>query len=287
MKKYIIVTPVRNEEEFLEKTIKSVLKQTVKPAEYILVNDGSTDSTPEIIAKYVEQYDWIKTIDRPLGKHSPGTGVIRAFYAGFEISETKDWDFVIKLDGDLEFESGYFEYLIKAFEENPKLGIASGVTVEPKNGKLVMDKMPEDHTRGAAKMYSRELWDDIGGMPIVLGWDTLDELKAQTLGWETRSFKNLPLIHYKPIGFKQKKTFKRETTAGERYHYLGYHPLFALGLCVYRMKNKPFIIGGILTLYGYLFAVITRSEQIKDKVIIKHLRKKQIERLTFRRKLVG
>ena len=287
MNKYVIISPVRNEEDYLDITIQSVINQTIKPVEFIIVDDGSTDKSPEIIKKYTDQYNWIKTIQRPRGEHRPGGGVVEAFYAGYNIMETKDWDFVIKMDGDLKFEPNYYEFQLNKFAENPKLGMTSGKTYQPKGEKLVLDIMPDDHVRGPAKMYKRECFDAIGGLPKVLGWDTIDELKAQMLGWETRSYKELVLIHYKPIGFKQKKTFKREFIAGERQHYLGYHPLFALSRGVYRMLQKPFIIAGIINIVGFIYAEIKKTNQIPDKEMIKHLRKKQLQRLTFKRKLLG
>ncbi len=290
MKKYLIISSVLNEEKYLETTIKSVVNQTVRPSEYIIINDGSTDSTPDIISKYTSQHSWIKSIDRKgNGKPNPGVGEISAFYVGLEHTAIKDWDFIVKLDGDLGFEENYFETILNRFESNPKLGIATGCTwtYQAKSGKMIMDRMPSDHTRGAIKMYRKETWDAIGGMPVVLGWDTIDELKAQTLGWETRSYKDLQIMHYKPIGFCQKNLLKRETLAGERLHYLGYHPMFVLFLSCYKMLKKPFLVGGFLNIWGYVHAIITRGEQIKDKLVIKHLRKKQIERLTFRRPLFG
>jgi poly-beta-1,6-N-acetyl-D-glucosamine synthase len=287
MRKYVIISPVRNEDEFLEITINAVIKQTVQPSEYIIVDDGSTDRSPEIIAKYTQQYSWIKSITRPKGEHRPGGGVVEAFYTGFDIMETKDWNYVIKMDGDVKFAPDYFEFQMKKFEENPRLGMTSGKTYQPKGDDLILDKMPDDHTRGPAKMYKRECWDAIGGLPKVLGWDTLDELKAQVLGWETRSYKELVLIHYKPIGFKQKKIVKRELKAGERQHYLAYHPLFVASRAVYRCFQKPYIIAGILNFIGFVYAEIARSEQITDQAIKKHLRKKQMERLLFKRRLLG
>lgn len=287
MNKYVIISPVRNEEDYLEITIEAVINQTILPAEYILVNDGSTDRSGEIISGYVEKYPWIKTVDRPKGEHRPGGGVVEAFYAGFEIMETKDWDFVIKMDGDVKFEKDYFEFQLIKFEQNSRLGMTSGKTYQPKGDKLVLDIMPDDHVRGPAKMYKRECFEAIGGLPKVLGWDTIDELKAQMLGWETRSYKELVLIHFKPIGFKQKKTLKRELIAGERQHYLGYHPLFALSRGVYRMLQKPYIIAGVINIIGFIRAEIVKSTQIPDKAMIAHIRQKQIQRLTFKRKLLG
>lgn len=279
MKNYIIITPVRNEEDYIEKTLESVVGQIHLPQEWVIVNDGSTDSTPDIIDRYCKKYNWIKRIDRPDEGHRPGSGVVLAFNHGFQKITVNDYDFIIKLDADLSFEKNYFNFLLDQFELNPKLGMASGTTYNVKGEKLIMDRMPEDHVRGAAKMYRKSCFDEMGGLPAVLGWDTIDELKAQMLGWETRSFPDLVIKHYKPIGFKQKKTLKREMLAGERLNYLGYHPLFAILKCLYNMKRKPFIIGGVLMLTGYLIAIISRGEQIEDKEMIKFQKKKQLKRL--------
>lgn len=286
-KRYIIITPVRNEESYIEKTIQSVVSQTIKPVQYILVNDGSTDNTGIIIDAFAKEYDWIKTIERPPKEHSPGAGVVDAFYEGFNLIESDDWDYVVKLDGDLEFESFYFERLMEEFSKNPKLGLASGTTYEPHNGKLVKDTMPDDHVRGAAKMYKKDCWIEIGGIERILGWDTIDELKAQTRNWETKSFKDLVLIHYKPIGFKQKNIVKREFKAGERQHYLGYLSLFAILRGFYRMLQKPIFIAGFLNIIGFLSAKLTRKKQIPEKDLIRHLKKKQWKRLSFQKKLLN
>jgi glycosyltransferase involved in cell wall biosynthesis len=282
LENYVIISPVRNEEKYLEKTIQSVLNQTILPQEYIIVDDGSTDKTPEIIEKYVSQHKWIRTCNKPKGVHRPGAGVVEAFYSGFQIIENNSWNFVIKLDGDLSFEKDYFEQQLTEFKNNPKLGMTSGVTYQPTTKGLIMDKMPEDHVRGAAKMYRRSCFDQIGGMQKVLGWDTIDELKAQQAGWETRSYKHLVLIHYKPIGIKQTNLIKRELMAGNRHYYLGYHPIFAILRDFYRMLQKPYIIAGFLNFLGFIKAYISKKERI-ERSLIKLLRKKQLARLTFRR----
>ncbi len=281
--KFVIISPVRNEEEYIEKTIQSVINQSILPVEYIIVNDGSTDKTPEIIARYTSRFSWIHCFHKPLGKHRPGAKVVEAFYTGYN-NMCSVWDFIVKLDGDLSFEPNYFEYQLNQFKANPKLGMTSGVTYQPMGGRLVMDKMPTDHVRGAAKMYRKECFEQIGGLPKVLGWDTIDELKAQLLGWETRSYRNLVLIHYKPIGVKQTNLFKRELIAGERHHYLGYHPLFAILRDFYRMLQKPFIIAGILNAIGFITAYLSRKERIERPLIVL-LRRKQVARMTFRRNI--
>jgi len=287
MVKYVIISPVRNEEDFLETTIRCVIDQTIRPVEYILVNDGSTDRSADIMRGYASRYDWIKVIDRPKGEHSPGPGVVAAFYAGYDLIATTGWEYIVKLDGDLRFDPGYFEFQIRAMERNPALGMTSGKTYQPHGDKLVLDMMPDDHVRGPAKFYRRACFEAIGGLLPVLGWDTIDEMTAQTLGWETRSYQDLVLVHYKPIGFKQKNVYKRETRLGKVQHYLGYHPLFALVRGLYVTTQKPYVIGGLLNIAGFLTAGFRGDIRYGDKAMIRHLRKKQLQRLFFKRRLLG
>lgn len=287
MKKYVIISPVRNEEDFLPTTLQCVVDQTILPAEFIIVNDGSTDRSPEIIKKFTSRYPWIRTIDRPKGEHRPGDGVVEAFYAGYDCLTTRDWDYIVKLDGDLQFPPDYFEFQLNAMNENPLLGMSSGKTWQPHDGRLVLDSMPDDHVRGPAKLYRRACYEAIGGLQKVRGWDTIDELKAQVLGWETRSFEHLVLVHFKPIGFKQTNICKRELHLGERQHYLGYHPLFAIARGLYVACKKPYLIAGVLNIAGFWMAKLSGAKQIDEPAMIHHLRNKQLQRLTFRRRLLG
>ncbi|MFW5886944.1 MAG: glycosyltransferase family 2 protein, partial [Bacteroidota bacterium] len=256
---YIIISPVRNEEEYIEKTICSVINQTIKPLEWIIVNDGSTDKTPTIIQKYSKDHNWIKTINREKGQHEPGTGVVKAFYNGLEHVTRKNYDYLVKLDGDLSFEPDYFETLLERFASDPALGIASGKTYIPGKKGFILDPCPNNHVRGPAKMYRETCFNDIGGIPVVLGWDTIDENKAQMKGWKTKSFDDLKIMHYKPIGYKQKNTIKKELIAGERQYFLGYHPIFALAKGVAKTTKKPYIIGGMLNITGYMIAALKKS----------------------------
>lgn len=287
MKKYVIISPIRNEEDFLETTLQCVVDQTILPSEFIIVNDGSTDRSPEIIQKFTSRYPWIRTIDRPKGEHRPGDGVVEAFYSGYGCLTTRDWDYIVKLDGDLRFPPDYFEFQLNAMTDNPRLGMTSGKTWQPRGDRLVRDSMPDDHVRGPAKLYRRTCFEAIGGLQKVRGWDTIDELKAQMLGWETRSFEHLLLVHFKPIGFKQKNIYKREISVGERQHYLGYHPLFAIARGLYIACKKPYLIAGFLNIAGFLAAELCGTIQHDDPEMIRHLRNKQLQRLTFRRRLLG
>lgn len=278
--KYVIVSPVRNEGKHIRHTLESVTRQTVKPAEWIVVDDGSADDTPEIVREYARTFPWIRLVERTdRGYAEPGRGVIEAFYAGYERIEHRDFDFIVKLDGDLTFEEKYFEFLFDRFRESPALGMASGVCYLEINGGLEREKHPEFHVRGPSKVYRRECWEQIGGVVKHLGWDTIDEIKAQYHGWETRSYKELVIIHHKVTG-KNTGVFKWAVKLGQSDHYCGYHPLFLLAKGVRRLFFPPYILGGVGILWGYFRNYFGKVEQFPEKDIVRFLQVEQMKRLT-------
>jgi len=199
--RYVIVTPARDEEAHLRNTIRSILGQTILPAEWIIVNDGSSDRTGEIIDEYSAQYPWIRAVHRTnRGFRKAGGGVVDTFNDGYLILTCKDWDFIVKLDGDLSFEPNYFESCFAHFEREPRLGVGGGVMCYIENGKKSFEANPAFHVRGATKIYKRACWDAIGGFWPAPGWDTMDEVKASMLGWTTRSFPELHLLHHRHTG---------------------------------------------------------------------------------------
>ena len=160
--RYVVITPVRDEEEHLERTIQAVIDQTIRPAEWVIVDDGSTDRTPEIIDRYASQYSWIRGHHRTnRGFRKAGGGVVEAFYEGFERLICHDWNFVVKLDGDLSFEPDYFERILERFRLEPRLGIAGGTLYCVENGEKKIERNPKFHVRGATKVYRRKCWEEI------------------------------------------------------------------------------------------------------------------------------
>jgi len=273
--KYVIISPVRNEEDYLEFTLKSLVNQTIKPLEYILVNDGSTDRTPEIIDKYVADYEWIKRIDiEDRGYYLPGSGVVGAFYVGYNEIKSKDWEFVVKLDCDLEFDDNYFETIFKEFENNPNLGIASGCTYIYKSGKLVREPTQYDHPVGPSKIYKRECWDEIGGIKSLPGWDLADLLDAQMNGWDTRCYFDRKLIHYRLTGSRRKGVWGPKFLQG-RFEYMhGYSFIYTFLKAAKDLFAKPIFIGSIAKLSGFIYARVKREDYIFEKEMRSFLRKK-------------
>jgi len=280
--KYVVISPVRDEGHLIEKTILSIASQTVRPIQWILVNDGSRDNTGAVIDEYAQKYPWITAAHRPdRGFREPGTGVINAFYYGHQFLRPSDWDFIVKLDGDLDLAPDYFENCFAEFSRDPKLGIGGGVVGHMIDGKLQIEENPFFHVRGATKIYRRECWQMIDGLIKAPGWDTVDELKANMLGWSTRSFPNVTAVQCRPTGATN-SIWGNWVKNGRANYISGYHPFFMLLKCLSRAGQKPFLITGAGLFYGYVSGYLTRTPRVDDQDLIRYIRKQQLRRLTFR-----
>jgi poly-beta-1,6-N-acetyl-D-glucosamine synthase len=276
---YIVITPVRDEEAYLRFTIESMLSQTVLPSEWVIVNDGSTDGTAAIIDEYAAQHPWIRAVHRVnRGFRKAGGGVVEAFNDGFRALTATDWQFVVKMDGDLTFEPDYFQKCFDNFHRDPRLGIGGGVICYIENGAKRFEFCPEFHVRGATKIYRRECWDVIGGFWPAPGWDTMDEVKANMLGWGTRSFPDLHLHHHRYTGTAD-GIWAGMVKNGRANYVCGYHPLFMLAKFFIRLPRRPYLIGSVALLYGYLSGYMKQIPQVNDLQTIGFLRRQQLGRL--------
>lgn len=281
--KYVIITPVRDEEAYLKKTVDSVISQAVRPVEYVLVNDGSSDRTGEIIDQYCREHNWIRAVHREdRGYRKWGGGIIEAFYAGFNALKCQDWNFMCKLDGDLSFDPDYFAGAIKKFEENPEIGIGGGVLYHYRNGRRILESNPQFHVRGGVKIYRRRCWEEIGGLWVGPGSDTVDEVKANMLGWTTMSFFDLHLIHHRPTGESWGRWGGLVKDGRIDYVY-GSHPAFLTAKVLVRLFRRPWVIGSMALAYGYIKAFIQRCPQVDDPDLIRYLRGQQLARLMGRK----
>jgi poly-beta-1,6-N-acetyl-D-glucosamine synthase len=279
MTRYVVITPVRDEEEFVGSTIEVVCRQTVRPAEWVIVNDGSTDRTGEIIDQYAARFPWIRAIHRTnRGFRKSGGGVVEAFYDGYRTLQSDDWDFIVKLDGDLTFALDYFEKCFAHFDNEPQLGIGGGEIYHDLTGNMKVEAQPKFHVRGATKIYRKACWEAIGGLWVAPGWDTIDEVKANMLGWGTRSFQDLPLHHHRLTGAAEGHLRDR-MKHGVACYVSGYHPLFVAASCVYRLFKKPYVIGSAAMLYGFVKSYFTKTPQVDDARMITYLRGQQLRRL--------
>jgi biofilm PGA synthesis N-glycosyltransferase PgaC len=285
--KYAVITPVRDEGEFISRTINSVVGQTVRPARWIIVNDGSTDETGQIAEEAARSYTWITVVNRAdRGFRKAGGGVVEAFYQGYRIIESESWDYLVKLDGDLSFAPDYFEKCFERFDEDRRLGIAGGTICSNAGGviKAEAKKDPRFHVRGATKIYRWACWGDIEGLIRAPGWDTLDEVKANMLGWGTYTLSGVNAIHHRPTGAAY-GAWNDRVKAGMANYISGYHPLFMLLKCVKRIVEKPYLVGGLGIFYGFVKGYVKRIPQVEDKAVIRYLRQQQISLLMGRKSL--
>lgn len=277
--RYVVISAVRNEGAHIEETFHSVLRQTVRPAEWVLVDDGSTDQTARIIDRYRNMFPWISALHRPnRGHREPGTGVMEAFHQGYESLKSSDWEFVVKLDGDLCLGPDYFEKCFEEFRKDVKLGIGGGVICHEEGNTLREEPGPLFHVRGATKIYRRSCWDALGGLLTAPGWDTVDEVKANMLGWHTRSFPHLKVLHRRRTGAAD-GAWRNWVKNGRANYISGYHPLFMLVKCLKRTVERPPLVGAAGLLYGYLSGYIRGVPQVKDPALIGYIRRQQIRRL--------
>jgi glycosyltransferase involved in cell wall biosynthesis len=279
MTQYVVITPVRDEEQYVEATIQSVSGQTLRPAEWMIVDDGSTDRTGDIIDRYAAQLPWLRVIHRPdRGFRKSGGGVVEAFNEGYRCLQCNDWDFIAKLDGDLRFSPDYFQRCFEQFRKQPDLGIGGGGIYHDSGRKLRLEVNPRFHVRGATKIYRRACWHAIGGLWVGPGWDTIDEVKANMLGWKTRSFEDLRLVHLRPTGAAE-GLLHDCVKHGLVCYTCGYHPLFVLASCLYRVVRKPYVLGSLAIAWGFLKAYFTHMSRVDDKQLASYLRLQQLRRL--------
>ena len=260
---YILISPVRDEEKYIEQTIESVVGQTIPPSKWIIVDDASSDRTPEVIQSYQKRFPWIQMlrIDRDTARQ-PGSPIVNAFNRGYDLVKDSAFDFVVKLDCDLRFAPDYFEKLLQEFEKDPRLGIGSGIYLEDYDKGWTPIKMPTYHTAGACKFMRKECFIQIGGFIPFKGWDTVDEIKAQCKGWETCHFDELRFYHLKTegSGIGQIQT---NIMHGEIYYSTGGSYLFLLLKIIHRMIfGQPFLIGGIMMFFGFSRALILKKKRL-------------------------
>lgn len=219
--KYYIIIPTYNEEKFISLTLQSIVEQTVLPSKVVVVNDGSTDKTEEILNSFVEKYSFISLVNKASDAiHLPGSKVIQAFQKGLETLDD-NYDIIVKIDADLIFPSNYFETIIKHFQSDERIGMVGGFCYIEKNGEWILENLTDkDHIRGALKSYRKETFKQIGGLKPEMGWDTVDELLCKFYNWKVITDESLHVKHLKPTGasYNQAARFKQ----GEAFYSLGY-----------------------------------------------------------------
>jgi biofilm PGA synthesis N-glycosyltransferase PgaC len=277
---YLIISPCRNEADYMKQTLDSVVAQSIQPKQWVIVDDGSTDETPVILADYASRYPFIKIVTRTdRGHRSVGPGVIEAFYAGYDSVDLNEFDFICKLDLDLIMPFRYFEILIQRMNENPRLGNCSGKPyfIDKNSGKLVSEGCGDENAIGASKFYRRECFEQIGGFVRQVMWDGIDGHRCRQLGWIAVSWDepDLRFTHLRPMGSSQQNIFTGRMRHGFGQYFMGTGMIYMLASAVYRMAHPPYVTGGLAMFWGYLNSLIKGLPRFEDEELVKFVRKYQ------------
>jgi biofilm PGA synthesis N-glycosyltransferase PgaC len=283
MKRYIAITPAKDEEQILPLLIESMARQTVKPVRWIVIDDGSTDATPGLLDDAAKKHPWIQPyhLDRSRVRKRGGSSIVMQHLPA---QVWRDVDFILRLDADLSFEPEFVELLMAEFERDPRLGIAGATLLERHGGRLRVFKIPNFHTHGATKMYSRSCFQAIGGLEAGPGWDTIDEARAMMLGYRTWSFSHVTAIHHRPLGGAD-GSWRVLAAGGRAAYHAGYSPLFLAARALRRAFLPPYLVGGILLGVGYAQAYFRGESVTAEPELIKFVRKQQLRRLLLLKSL--
>ncbi len=277
---YCLISPCRDEAEFLERTLISVIAQTIRPSLWVIVDDGSTDVTPQILATYAGQHDFIRVIrcdDR--GRRSVGPGVVEAFYRGHATIDPAAFAYIGKLDMDLELPPGYFQSLIERMEADPRLGTCSGKPYfhHPRTGELTSELCGDEMSVGMTKFYRSACFEQIGGLARHVMWDGIDCHQCRMLGWKARSFNEqaLRFLHLRPMGSSEGGILRGRMRHGRGQHYMGTGPAYMAASVMFRMLHPPLIVGGLAMGLGYIRAALARQPRYENEAFRRFLRQYQ------------
>ncbi|PYU24527.1 MAG: glycosyl transferase [Acidobacteria bacterium] len=287
---YVIITPARNEAQYIELTIRSVVAQTVRPLKWVIVSDGSTDGTDAIVSRYAAEHPWIELLRMPERRERHFAGKVHAFNAGLARMAGLSFDLVVNLDGDISFEKDYFSFLQQRLAEDPHLGLVSGRLVDADSNQDYYDYKYTgiEHVSGACQIFRRECFEAIGGYrPIKAGGiDLLAVLSARAKGWRTRTFVERACLHHRPMGAAHVEGLRERLHTGYKDYLLGSHPLWELFRSFYQMTKRPYVIGGVCIFLGYFWMVLRRAERTIPEDLVGFRRKEQIRRLRHTLRLV-
>jgi glycosyltransferase involved in cell wall biosynthesis len=277
---YVLITAARNEERLIEKTIVSVIDQTVLPEKWVIVSDGSTDRTDEIVRKYLPDHPWLELVRMPERRDRHFAAKVQCFDAGYGRIQNLDWDVVGNLDADITFGSDYCEFLLTKFAADANLGVAGTPFVE-RETRYNFRFTTREHVSGACQMFRRECYEQIGGYQPVKGGgiDWIAVTTARMKGWKTRTFAERVCHHHRPMGTASAGRLKASFALGRQDYYLGGHPVWQLFRGCYQMSRRPFLVGGLSLVAGYGWAWMKQVPRPISPELMRFHRHEQMMRL--------
>lgn len=280
--KYVVITPARNEAQFIELTLKSVTNQTVRPQKWVIVSDGSTDGTDEIVKKYMERHAWIELVRMPERSERHFAGKVHAFNEGYARVAGLNYDVIASLDGDISFEADYFAMLLAKLSDDRELGLVGTPFQETSGQKYDYRYVSIEHVSGACQVFRRECFEQIGGYVAVKGGsiDHIAVISARMKGWKTRTFTEKVCLHHRAMGTAGRGVLKSRFKQGMKDYSIGNHPLWELFRTVRQMSMPPIVLGGLGLGTGYLWGLVSRAPRPVSRELIVFHRREQMQRLT-------
>ncbi|MES1950907.1 family 2 glycosyl transferase [Salinisphaera sp. S4-8] len=278
----LVISPVRDEARFIDAAIDSMCAQTVRPAAWVIVNDGSSDDTSAIAKARARETDFIHVVDKPdRGRRQVGSGVIEAFNYGLAAAPISDWNYIVKLDADITYGPRYIERMLAEFASDDRLAAVSGRVFRPEPGGDVEERKSPDMVCGPFKFYRRAAFEAIGGFEQTLQWDGIDIHRARMTGWRTRNIPDAEarIHHHRLMGSSEVSIVHGRLRWGRGIHFMGYHPAYAVVSGVYRMRDWPYVVGGLLIITGYFSAAARGAERYPDPTFRANLRAWQRQQL--------
>ena len=284
--RYILLTAARNEEDFIEATLRSVLAGTTLPVRWVIISDGSTDGTDAIVSRYAAKYFFIRVLRLPADRDRSFASKAEAIRMGYESVKDVDFDFICNVDADIVLPEGYHRRILSEFDRRPNLGVASGRYVEGTDPASSIAKTNPLHLPGSIQVFRRQCFEQIGGYPKLRtgGEDTAATVLARMHGWETEVFPELKATHLRPEGTGGgTRLLRARIRQGAMDYNLGMHPVFMLGKSLRRMVERPFIIGSAYRCMAYFVSWILRKERDLPEEFVTFFRREQWARLGIQR----
>lgn len=279
--KYVLITPARNEAQFIELTLKSVVAQTVLPLKWVIVSDGSTDETDDIVSRYAAEYPWIELVRTRGQVRRNFSGKVQAFNAGYARVRTLDYEMIANLDGDTSFDRDYFLFLFQKLSENTRLGVVGTPYIENTNTPYNYRFASTDYVPGNCQLFRRQCFEEIGGYSAVEtgAIDTIAVISARMKGWDTQTFTEKVSVHHRKSGHAERGVLAAEYRAGVKDYCVGNHPLWELSRMAYHMSLRPFFVGGFMLGVGYSWALVCGLKRPIPPAMVTFHRREQLRRL--------
>jgi biofilm PGA synthesis N-glycosyltransferase PgaC len=287
---YVLISPARNEEKSIEKTLQSMINQTQLPLKWVIVNDGSTDSTASIISRYLPKYGWIEMIEMPTRRDRSFAAKVNSFNAGYERVKHLEYEVIGNLDADLSFGAEYLEFLMGKFAEDSSLGVAGTIFKEEGGYSSDTDSFEgQTHVAGGCQLFRRKCFEQVGGyIPNRAGGiDWIAVVTARMRGWKTRSYREKWFFHHRSLGTAERTGLASGFSYGEKDYYLGGHPVWELFRVLYTMSKKPYVIGGAVLGTGYVWAFLRRTPRpFSDELMTFHRGEQMVKLKTILKSLL-